>query len=172
MFINGDTQRWSHGKQPSHSSYSCAISATTQNERTPTYVTHEGVSARLDPTSQVCLTQQTPRFVIYGKCFKSADAERFNLYTVLETDPSAMFGLRNFVGWDKLHRETPVTVAVERNGEGKLVSEMSEQRLVRTLLHWSGFGPWMFGAEPLHFSCNLTVTGIVLRDFLLLWMQP
>jgi hypothetical protein len=61
-----------------------------------------------------------------GKCFKSADAERFNLCTISEIDPSAMCGLWNFVGWDNCTEEHRSLSRLEkRGGEASFRDELS-----------------------------------------------
>jgi len=69
-----------------------------------------------------------------GKCFKSADAERFNLCTISEIDPSAMCGLWNFVGWDNCTEEHRSLSRLEkRGGEASFRDELSRGFSERSL---------------------------------------
>jgi len=87
------------------------------------YTTNDGVRALMDDESQYAHSNERPMFVIYHKCFKSAESSRHRLYVVTEINPLDLCRCAEYCAWSRYQDQGPVTEQIkqfmgQRNRDG------------------------------------------------------
>jgi hypothetical protein len=67
------------------------------------YPTNEGMHVELDSNAQYIHERYTPPFVVWHKCFKSAEARSHKLIIVTQVEPEEVFQSRDYLEWFRLY---------------------------------------------------------------------
>jgi len=76
------------------------------------YTTDDDVRASLHDQAQYVHDYQKPMFLIYHKCFKSAEGSRYRLHVVTEINASDLLRSSDYSNWSQFNSQGPVTTRV------------------------------------------------------------